>query len=306
MPSVDARLAVLGQHFSRSPLMRLSDPLFAQRGIELWVKRDDLLHPVISGNKWRKLKYILNDALVHDVNTLVSMGGPWSNHLHALAFAGNALGLKTVAYIRGEEPSVYSPTLSDIQNWGMELRFVSRSEYRRLRTHHNPGSLPGLTKAQYWIPEGGSGKLALSGVAEILDEIVIDYDVLCLPCGTGTTMAGLVASSPVSAQVLGIAALKGAGFLYDEVARLLPGEDSVQWQINLDYHFGGFAKSTATLRNFIERFESDQGIELDPVYTGKMMYALYDLIERGYFDDGQRIIVLHTGGLQGKRGSTFQ
>jgi len=294
-------LLALERQFSVSTLTRLEDPLLQQQRIELWIKRDDLLHPVISGNKWRKLKFILDHALQQNTAKIISMGGAYSNHLHALAFAGKLLKLETAAFIRGEKPQKLSPTLRDIQDWGMELRFISRSDYRELRNYKEHDSLPGLEKDEYWLPEGGATALALQGVGEIVDEIGSDYDVLCVPCGTGATLAGLIAAAPDSVQILGIAALKGAGFLVDDVRKLLPGEGKANWKINLDYHFGGFAKSAEQLRAFIGDFEKQHNFILDPVYTGKMLFALFDLIKQGYFKAGQRLVALHTGGLQGRR-----
>ncbi len=303
-------LLALEQQFSASTLTRLVDPLLQQQRIELWVKRDDLLHPIISGNKWRKLKFILDHAFQLNTVKIVSMGGAYSNHLHALAYAGKRLRLETAAFIRGERPKKFSPTLRDIQDWGMELRFISRSDYRDLRNYKEHDSLPGLKGDEYWLPEGGATALALQGVGEMVDEIRIAYDVLCVPCGTGATLAGLIAAASDSTRILGIAALKGAGFLYDDVRNLLSGKwessesdasERLDWQINLDYHFGGFGKSTPQLRAFISHFEKRHNIILEPVYSGKMLFALFDLIRQGYFESGQKIVALHTGGLQGRR-----
>ena len=328
-------LIKLEKTFSPSILTKIDDPLPAQYEIELWMKRDDLLHPVISGNKWRKLKYSLDHALCSGADTLVSMGGTYSNHLHALAFTGKALGLKTRGFIRGGRPASLTPTLADLQDWGMELEFVSRSDYRLLRQHKGCHDLPGLQPGQYWLPEGGAQVLALAGVAELVDEIDVVYDMLCAPCGTGATLAGMIAAAPSHVSVLGFAALKNAGFLTADVEALLPQPATKEharnnlciksphpnplpegegvrcrsyfmhvpnWQINLDYHFGGFAATTPELMTFIADFEDKTGIPLDPVYTGKMMYALYDLIAKHRFAPGRRIIAVHTGGLQGKRG----
>lgn len=296
------QLSELESRFQISPLQRIDDLLLNRQGVELWMKRDDLLHPIISGNKWRKLKFILNHADSLSVQRIVSMGGAYSNHLHALAYTGKLLGLQTAGFIRGERPAQFSPTLMDLQRWGMELNFVSRSEYRELRLYKNHDSLPGLSDTDYWLPEGGATSLALRGVAEITAEIEIDYDVLCAPCGTGTTLAGLIAAAPGNyIKLLGVSALKGGDFLFDDVTRLLPAPEQPQWDIVLGYHFGGFAKQTVELTGFIETFESQHRITLDPVYTGKMMYALFDLIKQGAFQRGQRIIALHTGGLQGRR-----
>lgn len=295
------KLTALEKTFNPSILTKIDDSLLDSYGVQLWIKRDDLLHPVISGNKWRKLKYILDHALSLEITTLISMGGAYSNHLHTLAYVGKALGLKTRGIIRGGPADTLSPTLMDMRHWGMELKFVSRADYRELRQYKSGAALPGLKPGQYWLPEGGAQRLALTGIAELVDEITIPYDTLCVACGTGTTLAGLCEAVPEPVSVLGFAALKNAGFLRTDVEHLLRQPLS-NWRINLDYHFGGFAKTHPQLTAFIEEFELKTGIPLEPVYTGKMLYALYDLIKKHTFKPGQRIIALHTGGLQGKRG----
>jgi 1-aminocyclopropane-1-carboxylate deaminase len=297
-------LIKLEKSFKSSILTKIDDPLLDEYSLELWMKRDDLLHPVISGNKWRKLKYSLDHALSLDVDTLISMGGTYSNHLHALAYTGKILGLKTQGFIRGEQPNMLTPTLVDLQNWGMQLTFVSRSDYRLLRQYKNWHELPGLKSGQYWLPEGGAQSLALKGVSELVNEIDSAYDTLCVPCGTGATLAGIIDATPESTFVLGFAALKNAGFLHADVEVLL-SQPRKNWQISLDYHLGGFATTTPELMAFIAGFEDKTHISLDPVYTGKMMFALYDLITKHTFKPGQRIIAVHTGGLQGKRGFTI-
>ena len=294
-------LIKLEKAFKPSILTKIDDPLLDRYEIELWMKRDDLLHPIISGNKWRKLKYSLDHALSTGADTIISMGGAYSNHLHALAFAAKVVGLKTLGFIRGEQPGTLTPTLSDMQNWGMELRFVSSFDYRRLRQYKGCYDLPGLKPQQYWLPEGGAQALALKGVAELVNEIDVFYDVICAPCGTGATLAGIIDAVPEQVSVMGFAALKNAGFLQTDVESLLP-RPCTNWQINHNYHFGGFAKTSAELMTFIADFEYKTGIPLEPVYTGKMMYALYDLITKHSFKPGQRIIAVHMGGLQGKRG----
>ena len=293
-------LIKLEETFKPSILTKIDEPLCAHKAIELWMKRDDQLHPVISGNKWRKLKFILDHALYSGADTIISMGGVYSNHLHALAYIGKVLGLKTIAYLRGDAPAVLTPTLVDLIAWGMELRFISRTDYRQLRQYKGSLDLPGLKPQQYWLPEGGAQALALCGVAELIAEIDIAYDQLCVPCGTGATLAGLISATSDNISLLAFAALKNAGFLNADVSSLLKHSKS-NWQINLDYHFGGFASTTPELLNFISAFEAKTTIQLEPVYTGKMMYALYDLISKGHFSAGQRIIAIHTGGLQGDR-----
>lgn len=294
-------LIKLEKTFKPSILTKIDDPLLDQYQIKLWIKRDDLLHPIISGNKWRKLKYTLDHALSEGADTLISMGGAYSNHLHALAYVSKALGLKTIGLVRGEQPETLTPTLSDLQNWGMVLKFVSRFDYRLLRQYKGCYDLPGLKPRQYWLPEGGAQALALKGVAELVNEIDVAYDILCVPCGTGATLAGIIDIVPDQVSVMGFAALKNAEFLQTDVESLLPRPCS-NWQINMDYHFGGFAKTSAELMTFMADFEFKTGIPLEPVYTGKMIYAIYNLITKHTFKPGQRIIAVHTGGLQGKRG----
>ena len=196
----------LQQLFKPSHLSQIHEPLLKKHNIELWLKRDDQLHPIISGNKWRKLKYILEHAISLNKDTIISMGGNYSNHLHALAYTGYLLNIKTIGIIRGEQ--IQTPSLNDMKHWGMELRFISRSDYRLLRENKYPLD---LKPNQYWLPEGGAETLALKGVAEIVAEINIEYDLLCVPCGTATTLAGLITAT--NNPVLGFASLKHAEFL---------------------------------------------------------------------------------------------
>lgn len=296
------KLSALQSQLQPAPLNWIKCPELKQYGVELWLKREDVIHPIISGNKWRKLKYILQDALQKEANTLISMGGAWSNHLHALAYTGAMLGLKTAAFIRGERPPQFSPSLQDMQTWGMQLDFVSRQDFQKLREYKHWHSLPHMPSDAYWIPEGGSAALALAGVGELVHEITLDYDYLAVPCGTGTTLAGLLQQTPAQASVIGFAALKNSGFLEAEVCELLNGSiPAASWQINANYHFGGFAKSTRELQQFMQQFEALTAIALEPIYTGKMLFGIYDLVRQGYFKRGERIIALHTGGLQGRR-----
>lgn len=297
------KLIELEKSFEKSTLTPIYSPLLEQKKLELWIKRDDLIHPVISGNKWRKLKYILDDALAQKAHTIVSMGGAYSNHCHALAFAGKQLKLKTKGFVRGERPKKINRTLEDIFDWGMELQFISRSEYRNLRKFKEYNALPDLQKGEYWLPEGGSTELALKGVGEIVSEIEMDVDFICVPCGTATTLAGLVGSRENHSSVIGFSALKGASFLVEDVKQYLKNKpvSKVNWSIQLDYHFGGFAKSNNELLLFIESFVKQHNIEIEPVYTGKMLFGLFDLVQHDYFKPGQKIVAIHTGGLQGNR-----
>ncbi len=301
--SIENRFGILQATLNNAIIEPVRHPFIEASGVNLWIKREDQLHPIISGNKWRKLKYILNDALEAGYDHLISMGGPWSNHLHALAWIGKELGLKTTGIIRGEMPEEKSSTLKDIEQWGMRLEFVSRSEFRGLRAYRDHDSPSSEKYNGYWIPEGGATQLALKGVSELLDDINAPFDTIALACGTGATLAGIATALPANKNVLGFAALKGAGFLRKEVNHLLES-DLENWSINLDYHFGGFAKTDHKLFTFMDDFEQETGIELEPIYTGKMMYGLFDLIKQGKFKKDHRIIAIHTGGLQGKRGAS--
>ncbi|KAF3982081.1 MAG: 1-aminocyclopropane-1-carboxylate deaminase/D-cysteine desulfhydrase [Methylococcales symbiont of Hymedesmia sp. n. MRB-2018] len=298
-----AKLTDLEGSFQSSTLTQIFSPLLEQKKIECWVKRDDLMHPIISGNKWRKLKYCLDHALKLNSHTIISMGGAYSNHLHALAYTCKQLGLNSRGIIRGEEAKQKSPTLLDLQKWGMDLRYVPREAYRVLRQLKEYDALPGNKTGEYWLPEGGATALALKGVADIVTELETEFDVICVPCGSGTTLAGIIASCSENTKVMGFSALKGAGFLSKDIEQLLKKNHSnkIHWLIQLDYHFGGFAKCNNELLLFINDFKTCHNIVLEPVYTAKMFYGLFDLIQQDHFKAGQKILTIHTGGLQGNR-----
>lgn len=291
----------LGINTKAAIIEQIQHPVLDEHGIHLHIKRDDLLHPVISGNKWRKLKYTLLYALNNGHQHLVSMGGAYSNHLHALAYIGHKLNIKTTGLIRGEQPEQESHTLSDLRKWGMTLEFVSRSEFRELRKNREHNDKLEKKYAGYWIPEGGATQYALRGISEILKEIDIEFDTLALACGTGTTLAGLVKTLPSTQRVLGFSSLKGGGFIEKDIKKLLKKKSITNWSINFDYHFGGFAKTNDDLLFFMEEFQSQNNIPLEPIYNGKMLFGLLDLIKEGRFKKGHQFIAIHTGGLQGYR-----
>ena len=232
------------------------------------------------------------------------MGGAYSNHLHALAYIGYKLNIKTTGLIRGEQSARENQTLCDLQQWGMKLEFVSRESFRKLRTYRAHDTEPANKYGGFWITEGGANQYALTGIAEMFSEIELDFDTLALACGTGTTLAGLAKVLSNNKHVLGFSALKGEKFLENDVYKLLQTEPSghdKNWSVNFDYHFGGFAKSNIKLTTFINEFQSYNDIPIEPIYNGKMLYGLFDLIKHGYFKKGQNIIAIHTGGLQGNR-----
>lgn len=299
--SLHPRLEALKLSLNPSPLTSITDSNLEKHDIRLSIKQDELIHPVLSGNKWRKLKYVLNHVLESGYKGIISMGGAYSNHLHALAYAGRELNLPVAGLVRGEQTISLTPTLKDVRHWGMQLHFVSRTEYRQLRQPELDLHWRKLYPDYYWLPEGGAVDQALKGVAEILSELPGDYDWLGLACGTGTTLAGLASQLAPPRQILGIAAVKHADFLYRDIAQLLGNTQADNWQIQLDYHQGGFGCVNPTLLNRIHRFEQQQGIRLEPIYTGKLLMAVEDLMNNGFFQAGQHIILLHSGGLQGWR-----
>jgi len=286
-----------------APVVYLRDPRIERHGVTLAVKREDLLHPLLSGNKWRKLKYNLLHARAEGHDTLLSFGGAYSNHIHALASAGRIWDFTTIGVIRGEPEAALNPTLRHAQACGMQLVFVDRGEYRR---RHDPTWQDSMRRRFgpcYMIPEGGSNALALPGVGEIWQELEEGFDFVATAAGTGGTAAGLIATAPEGTTILAFAVLKGAGFLRNDVARLL-GEAPAErrWRLLEEYHGGGYARLQPSLLAFMDDFERRHGVALDPVYTGKMMYGLFDLIERGEIPAGSRVLALHTGGLQGRAG----
>lgn len=269
--------------------------------VSLYIKREDLIHPFISGNKYRKLKYNLMKAKEEGQTTLLTFGGAFSNHIAAVAFAGKEYGFKTIGIIRGEELStkVYeNPTLSFAQQNGMNFFFETRENYRNKDSDNYKNSLKALFGNFYLIPEGGTNALAVRGCEEILTAEDNEFDYICCSVGTGGTISGLINASSENQKVLGFPALKG-GFLNYEIAKFTTNKN---WDVIDDYTFGGYAKTTNELIDFMNSFYASTKIPLDPVYTGKMMFGIDDLIKRNYFAKGSKILAIHTGGLQGISG----
>ncbi|MFB3947287.1 1-aminocyclopropane-1-carboxylate deaminase/D-cysteine desulfhydrase [Aeromonas veronii bv. sobria] len=290
-----------GQAILPSPLQRLHHPLLTCYGVELWCKRDDLIHPAISGNKWRKLKYHLLHAKEHGKRHLLSFGGAYSNHIHALAAAGCQSGLRTTGIIRGEYDAVSNSTLRDARRWGMDLVFVDRQSYRR---RQDPDWLAQFDAPDTLIvPEGGSSPLAIPGVAELVGEVPFSPDLWVLPCASGGTLAGLIAGKQDREQILAIAVLKGGGFIADEVCRLHPAAAHIPgWRIALDHHDGGYAKFSPTLWQWVQDFSATTDLPLEPIYSGKAMWGLFRELAAGRIAPGSRIVFIHTGGMQGLAG----
>ena len=266
--------------------------------ISLFIKRDDLLHPHISGNKFRKLKYNLAEAKAKKYNKILTYGGAFSNHIVAVAAAGKEYGFQTIGIIRGEElvsQIADNPSLQFAQECGMQLEFISREQYR----HKNE-----IAALEYWqkkygevyvLPEGGTNQLAVKGCEEIITSADEVYDFICCAVGTGGTISGIINSAMPHQKIIGFPALKG-DFLQEDI-RNFTHENN--WELQTDYHFGGYAKTTSKLIQFLNDFHAQHHIPLDPIYTGKMVYGVMDLIQKNYFKKGSKILLIHTGGLQG-------
>lgn len=284
-----------------SPLQALDDPFPEPVNIRLLLKRDDQLHPLISGNKWRKLKYNLQTAHDQGFDTLLTFGGAYSNHLYATAAAGQAFGFRTIGIVRGDELAhkALNTTLRFCQSCGMHLHFISRIDYRGRDNLHFLAELMKQFGPFYALPEGGTNDLAIQGTAEIIPEIIsqLGYvpDYVACPVGTGGTVAGLALSAPAATTVLGFLSLHAADFK-------LPRHDSeaVRCQLKTAYAFGGYAKTTPELLDFIRAFERKTNVHVEQVYTGKMLYGIYDLARTGYFKPNATVVAVHTGGLQGR------
>lgn len=286
-----------------TPLQQIIHPILAEKDVELWLKRDELTHPFLQGNKWRKLKYNLQAAKAQNLDTLISFGGARSNHIFSLAAAGEILGFKTIGVIQGYENLPLTPTLQFAVSQGMELVFLSKTAYRKRFEPEFQTHLRNKFGEHYQLPDGGCNGLAIKGVAEMMSEIKQTFDVCCVSVGTGCTLAGCIVGAKQAGikNVIGFSSLKGEDTLSTDVVRMLIeyGEkNSVFWHINRDYDFGGYGKVTDELQGFIAQFQHEQNILLDPVYTAKMLYGILDMCARNMFERRTKIVAIHTGGLQ--------
>jgi 1-aminocyclopropane-1-carboxylate deaminase len=278
-----------------SPLVEPHDHRLTRAGVRLYLKRDDLIHPEVPGNKWRKLKYNLAAATEQGHARLLTFGGAFSNHIMATAAAGHYRGFETVGVIRGEEHLPLNDSLAYAVSQGMRLTYLDRDTYRRKT---DPVVLAPLIEQFgpcYLLPEGGSNGLALRGCAELPAEIDVDFDAICCATGTGGTLAGIAAGlRGDTPRALGFAVLKGGRFLDHEVRRLQQEYGTVNdnWSIDYDFHFGGYAKRTPALDEFITDFESRHGIRLDWVYEAKMLYGLFVRITEGAFPPGTTLVAV--------------
>lgn len=302
-----------------SPLQKLEDALFVANGLKVFVKRDDLIHPKISGNKWRKLKYNLNDAQNQGAEQIITFGGAYSNHIYATAAAGKYFGFKTVGIIRGDELNEKSSeTLRFASECGMKLHFVTRTEYRDMR--ENPQNqlsiiheLTGLDiNNSKVIPEGGTNHLALAGVGEMFEEIIYQLgsapDYIFCPVGTAGTISGIIANSDKKTKVIGVCVLKNGQYLFNEIDTLLKNTSvsnagrilnpaNINFEVLWNEHHGGYAKKTLELIEFISKFNAEHDFSIEPIYSGKMFFAFYKYFS-SLIEANSKVVLIHTGGLR--------
>jgi len=271
-------------------------PEFEEKGVNVFIKRDDLIHPFISGNKWRKLKYNYEEYIHSGCRGILTFGGAFSNHIIATAAFCAEKHISCVGIIRGEEPKEINHILLLSRLWGMKLEFVSRDEYR----DKEQISKQWQQKGYFVIPEGGENEAGVKGCEEIVTELVQNYDHIICASGTGCTIAGIVRSvvnNNLKTHCHSVPVLKQGEFIYKSVGQYV--KQTGQFTVHPDYHFGGYAKTTLELLKFVQRIASETGILTDPVYTGKMFFALTDLVNKGYFKKHETILAIHTGGLLG-------
>lgn len=280
-----------------SPIQQLRSPFIDSHELSITVKRDDLIHSEISGNKWRKLQFNLEQMKKEGKQLLLTFGGAFSNHIAATAALGKYYGIKTAGVIRGDE-GFSNSTLQQASENGMELFFVDRAAYRE---RNSPHFLKGLNKQFgdfYLVPEGGANELGVKGCEEILKEESDAYNFVAVAAGTGTTASG-ICRSLTNEKLLVFPALKGGSFILEDMRQYCSKAQLASVELLLDYHFGGFGKVKPELIEFMAAFRGQYGLELDRVYTSKMFFGLFHLIKQNYFPKGSKILVIHTGGLQG-------
>jgi 1-aminocyclopropane-1-carboxylate deaminase/D-cysteine desulfhydrase-like pyridoxal-dependent ACC family enzyme len=283
----------------------LSHAAVGSSGVTLNLLRLDTVHEHVSGNKWWKLKYNLEAAAKLDSKAILTFGGAFSNHIAATAAACQSAGLRSIGVIRGEPTSPLNATLAFAVSCGMQLHFVSRADYKEKTSATFIAKLAEQFGAFHLVPEGGANVLGVTGCKEILQNVPSDYDAICCAMGTGTTVAGISAGLSEGIALHGFPVFKGGDYLAEEVGKWraeLKADNAENLTLHCDYHFGGYARIKPELVAFIQRFYAETGIQLDPIYTGKMLFGLCDLIQNNHFKAGTKILAIHTGGLQGIAG----
>lgn len=281
--------------YSPTPIQEIEHPALLESSIRLFVKREDLNHPFVTGNKWWKLRYNLREAQQQRHETLLTFGGAYSNHIYAVAAAAKELGLKSIGVIRGEEHLPLNARLKSAVSNGMTLHYVTRLAYRNKNNDTFLTELNEQFDRFYLIPEGGSNERGVKGVEELGKLLPWDFDYLCCPVGTGASMAGLIRASMEKSILLGFVVMKGGESWKEEVNKYSPVYGN--WDLQYEYHFGGYAKSNSILNRFINDFQESYGIALDPVYSAKMFFGIFDLVRKKFFKKNSRIMAIHTGGI---------
>ncbi len=286
---IDINLATIDQ---------LQLPELTEKNIKADVLRLDKIHPIISGNKWFKLKYYLDDAVDRKISTIITFGGAYSNHIIATAFAAREYGMKSIGIIRGEEAQILSATLKSAKEYGMKLQFISRADYAK---KDNEDILNELHPNSLMIPEGGAGIKGIEGSAEILAVANSnEYTHILCAAGTATTFIGLANGSNTSQEIIGISVLKGISDLLEKNSHYLAQPEKINYcKIITAYDFGGYGKKNTELFKFMNLFYERTGIRTDFVYTGKLFYGAFDLIKNDFFAAGSKLLIIHSGGLQG-------
>jgi 1-aminocyclopropane-1-carboxylate deaminase len=276
------------------------DPIasFSSSTIESSILRLDKLHPIVSGNKWFKLRYYIEDSMAHNASTIASFGGPYSNHLVALAFAAKENNLKSIGYVRATKEDALTPSLEEAIAYGMQLEFMGRTHFQAIKNDLLKAN--NKENAVYFIDEGGYGELGAKGAANILNEHCKDYTTIIAAVGTGTMLAGLIQAAAPHQNIIGIPILKNEASIETEIKNLL--KDSTKpFSLLHGFHQGGYAKTNPVLIAFMNQLWETEKIPSDIVYTGKLLYAVDSLIKENYFKEGSKILVIHSGGLQGNR-----
>ncbi|ESP95338.1 MULTISPECIES: 1-aminocyclopropane-1-carboxylate deaminase/D-cysteine desulfhydrase [Pseudoalteromonas] len=297
---------MLTSSHTESPLQTINHPLLVEKKIDLIIKRDDLLHPTVQGNKWRKLKYNLLELKRQQYQSLLTFGGAFSNHLYATAMASKVFQIPAHFIVRGPNLDPKNPTLRFAKACGVNLLPVTRVEYRQRHETDYLAQLQRQFPTAYIIPEGGSNKFALQGCKELAQSLPRS-DYLCCAVGSGGTLAGLLNGIDDATHVLGLAVLKGAHYLNEEVTKLNPSAATKpNWQILSQFHDGGYGKFSAALWQFCQHMKRQYHLPLEPIYSGKMLFGLWQLIQQDYFPRGSTIVAIHTGGLQGLDGLRYR
>lgn len=297
--SIDLKLNI-----DETPIQKINHSILVENKVSLFVKRDDLTHPLINGNKWRKLKYNLAHAKENNINQLISFSGPFSNHLFALASASRLFNFDTEVIVRGPELDADNPCLKFAAACGVKLTPVNRLTYKRRYDLNYLAELQQSKPKSLIIPEGGSNQLALKGMIELAQSLPKIDEVWCAT-GSGGTLAGLIEGLPETTKIRGVAVLKQADYLNETIKQLSPkAQQQNNWRLLTDFHYGGYGKFSEELWHFCQNLR-DQ-LPLEPIYTGKLFFTLFKLIEQGHFAAGSKIMAIHTGGLQGLSGLKYR